>query len=259
MKPIVIVFVLLLTASIPVQSTGEAIKEVRWGTETWLGITDGNGLYDMLMNEIFSSRGVKVVKIEYPLERAILLVKYGEIDFTGGIFKDRAPHDDYYQSPLPIFSVSISAFYRRDLFDEPPSSPKDLVGKKVCSTPLIGEGMGLLKDQYKEVRRKNQAFLMTVLGRCDVFLDESYGMELTIKKNYRRAYYSSAEAVLNDFKKIKISEAEIYMIAPKSERGKKIIELYVEGTKEIYLNGRMGEIFKVNNLTAPNLDKYLQR
>jgi len=242
---------LLLLTSAPVYS--EEITHITWATDHWPGLTEANntGLYDVLIRNTFAQQGVVVHKVDMPFKRAVSFGPASKVDFAGGVIKDTAVSPKHYQAPFPILLSPVSAFYYTASFAQPPKNIEDLVGKKVCSSFQMGASIGMDKKDYVEVRTKAQAFLMTLYGRCDAYIDDRDEMAKVIERNKPAALANKGNVNFNDFKRSTVGRTAWYMVTPKTPRGKAVMTLYVQGTKALVRARQFNAVYQSRGFEAP--------
>ena len=231
----------------------EDINRITWATDHWPGLTEANntGLYDVLIKNTFAQQGVVVYKVDMPFKRAVSFGTASKVDFAGGVIKDTTSSPKHYQAPFPILLSPVSAFYYTASFVRPPKNIKDLIGKKVCSSYQMGASIGMGKDDYVEVRTKSQAFLMTLYGRCDVYIDDHDEMAKVIERNKPAALANKVNVNFNDFKRSTVGHTAWYMVTPKTPRGKAVMKLYVQGTKALVRANLFNAIYQSRGFEAP--------
>jgi len=234
----------------------EDIKRITWATDHWPGLTEDNntGLYDALIRNTFAQQGVVVYKVDMPFKRSVKFGATSKVDFAGGVIKDSAVSQVHIQAPFPILLSPVSAFYHTASFSQPPKNIEDLIGKKVCSSFQMGASIGMDKDDYIEVRTKSQAFLMTLYGRCDAYIDDRDEMLKLIERDKPAALANKENVNFNDFKRSTVGHTAWYMVTPKTPRGKAVMELYVQGTKALVRANQFNAIYQSRGFEAPTIN-----
>ena len=240
---------LLIFSLAPLMSSAEAIKEVAWGTEMWPGLTDrdGTGLYTHVFMAVFKSQGVRLTPQYLPFKRTIHLVDHHQLDFAGGILKDKVEGETHVQARFPILSTPVKAFFRKITVQGQWQGVNTIKGHKIVASPQLGEAIGLKKGEFREVDTKAQAFKMVAMGQADFYIDDEREMELTIKQN-KGGIQDYNE---HDFGIEQVGETDWFMIAPNNTRGKQIMELYEKGTLQLYRSGELQKLYESRGFHVP--------
>ena len=243
-----IAFLLFLSLA-PLMSTAEEIKEVVWGTDMWPGLTDhdGTGLYTNVFTEVFKSQGVTLTPKYLPFKQTIHLVDKHELDFAGGVLKDTVESEKHVQARFPVLSTPVEAFFRKTAVEGPWQGVNTIKGHRIVASPQLGEAIGLKKGEFREVSTKEQAFKMVATGQADFYIDDEQEMVLTIKQNKQEieGYHES------DFAIEKVGRTDWFMIAPNTERGKRIMEIYEQGTLHLYRSGELQKLYESRGFQVP--------
>lgn len=235
----------------------DKLAEVHWVTDNWPGFTqeDGTGLYDQIFQHVFKSQNVTLKKTYAPFKRVLRGIDNKRFDFGGGVLKEDTPHPKHIQAPFPVMTNQIFAFGKLNILQDEKLFTGDLKDLTICATHMFDEAAHL-KGKLFEVHSKKMAFNMAVLGRCDLFVDDRRTIEEVIKQE-------SPE--IDSFANLGFGAREVgrfsaYMISPRTSRGEKVMNAYVNGTLKTFKEGSLAEIYHRLGFIVPDeLIAYSQR
>jgi polar amino acid transport system substrate-binding protein len=245
MKKIIIIFFIFMNAFVFLSASD--IKAVYWGTAELQGFTDkdGSGIYTQILLRIFNEAGIKMEILYMEMKKAQELVEKGKIDFTGGIAKDKKPHDTYIQAKYPIILSRYNAFFHRNsitVWD----GINTIKGRKIVLTYYMAEGLGLKKHEVIEVTERKQALQILLSHYADFYIDDEKVMKEEINKNVNLFN-------IDDYQMENIVEVELYMISPHTERGRQIMEIYEKGTEKLFKSGELKRLYSKYGLLLPKI------
>lgn len=221
-------------------------EQVIWPSDDWAGLTHSpKDLYWTLFQRAFDNQGFKLQRQNVPFKRAIKMVEEHKADLAGGVNKYISESTLTIQAPFPVSSTPISTFYKRSFFPEAPPTAEDLSTLRGVSTHQIGDN--LVTGQLTEVGKKTQAFDMVIRGRADYYID--YAEQIEFELNNKSGKVSSFKE--SDYTTSIVSSTNWYMIFPRNDRGKKILNAYIKGTQSLYNSGELERIYQARGFTLP--------
>ncbi len=251
MKKLLYILLSILPFQLQAQS---AIDEVVWATELWPKYTDSaDAMYNRLFSNAFQRQGMTLYILEVPFKRSILMVNNGTADFSGGIPLDKELNPHHIQAPFPIISTPIAAYFRKSKFKREEVTLKLLKTSNVTATALIGQELNL--DNTRVINRKKQGLQMLIKDRTDFYL-ETLGQMLVVISENKGVAKNFNEA---DYDLKIVGSGNAYMIAANNDKGKKVMQAYIEGTKKIYHDGLLTEIYQnAGHETPPLVVEYMK-
>lgn len=224
------------------------INEVRWVTPSWRDYVnpDGSGIYNEIIFDIFKSENIKVTQIITPWKRALMMVEKGKADFTGADLFD----NKYYLPEYPIIKNSEVVLFKTSSISSVDSAQQlsGLTGVWVLgyldTIPL--EIKRNLKGFSTRSRQNALKMLLTPSRKVDYYFDNSYQLMQTIKA-------TQTQISPNDYSISKMFDEELFLLFHKSERSRRIIELYEAGTRKKYCDGSLQQLYQKWSQTMPNL------
>ena len=232
----------------------EDIKVIRHATESWGGFTneDGTGLYHELFREIFKESGAKVEVNYVPLKRAVELVKQGRADLTGGFNKDDRPFAKY-----PVFESSMSIIFRKDKIKDW-NDVSSLKGLRLVGPAETAKASGL---PVTEVDSRWQAATLMLKGRADGYVDLTPILTdfKETKKMIKSAQDTSGgenkfEFDADELRIETVKLTQLFMVFSDTERGKKVREMYEEGTRRMKADGRLDALYSKYKFQTPTIE-----
>jgi len=237
--------ILLLWLSLFFNATAQS-DTVDWVTDDWAKFTQKpEDLYWTLFSAAFTEQDFKLEREVAPFKRSIRMVTESKADFSGGVLKSTLPTDRYIQAPFPVISKPLAVFYKKTTFQNIQPTVETLINYRGVSTHQIGVAAGL--DTLHEVNKKQQAFEMVIRNRADYFIDFEEQINFEIENNTK----SIDNFKLNEYKITYLDDAAWYMISPNTERGRKIMDAYIEGTYELFKKGNYKKIYEQRGFKAP--------
>jgi len=237
-----IILIALLTTSIVHSSP---IKEIHWGTEVWEGYTDedGSGIFTKVLERVFETQGVQLLRTNYPLKRALYLTRNGTLDLAGGIPKDIKKSTQHIQAKYPIVITKISAFYHKDTILDW-NGLESIKGKKIVSTHIVGANLGLKSNEYIEVATRKQIINLILRKRYDIYID-AHKLLLTTVKAHNKKFIES------DYKIETLISKGWYLISTNNERGREVISLFEKGMETLQASGELKKLYDEAGLSTP--------
>ncbi|OMH38307.1 ABC transporter substrate-binding protein [Motiliproteus sp. MSK22-1] len=225
------------------------IEKISWGTEVWKGYTDkdGSGIYTQILERIFSNAGVEINISYMPFARTLHLVKINKLDFAGGIPRDKTKAKDYIQAKYPIAVNRFVAFFHKETLDKW-QGKASLEGRVIVATPHQAEQAGLEEEDVYVVETREQALQMVLNKRAAFFLDNEKVLENIIKENQ-----SAFDP--DDYRTEDVGTSGYYMIAPNTERGQAIMDIYEKGTLGLYKSGELNALYSQRGFSTPRIEE----
>jgi len=248
-KPLFIAAVLLTGATAWAE---DVTGPVRHATAEWLNFTnrDGTGLYHEVFREIFAEADLEVGISYMPLNRAVLMVESGEMDFTGGFAKD-----DRLFSTYPIYETTYSIMHAADS-DIDWSDPTALAGMRIVGPPQIASEVDF---EMTELESRSQAARMLLAGRVDAFIDLHELLEKFVETgdvaDVDQVSGDTTAIVLDktDWEITEVASSRLYILFTDSERGRAMRDIYDSGTEALFLSGRLDEIYAQYGIPTPTI------
>ncbi len=197
--------ILLLFSAISVHS--QQFEKLIWATPEWQNYTEknGNGIYNEIINSIYSKRGIKIVVEYVPWKRALYMVENKTADMTG---TDENLGNFMYSS-LPVIASREKAFYDSSRIKGIFSS-KNLPGLKGIWMRGYLENSSLKGLEGYETDSRESAIKMLIAERVDYYLDNEFQMNQALNLiSYDK----------NRYKTSLVAELNLYFIFSNSERG----------------------------------------
>lgn len=240
-----IILFLIFLVTLPCNVFADEIQEVHWGTEVWKGYTDtdGSGLYTQVLKKIFDHEDIELKTSFMPFERTLLLTRKGQLDFSGGIPKDKNENPEYIQAKYPILFTRFNVFFRTESVGTW-NGLESLKGKKIVCTPTIGDQVGLQENEYSVLPSRKQMIQLVIKKRYDFYLDVENIMSTVLDQNI--SFLAD-----KNYRVENIVSKGWYMIAPNSERGRSIMEIYNKGIIRLYKSGELKAIYDGYSLPFP--------
>lgn len=241
---ILIIFFFVLFSS-GVHAGNSGIRRIVWMTPVWEGLTDENGIYTIIVKEISRRSGVKLEILERPLKRALLEVASGKGDLTGGVPE---PVPGTLALRLPVFQTKISLLTKSKIVDLTEDS-NSIYRLKISTTHRVLDSAGLNPSRFAydifEVQSRKQAFLMFVHDRVEGYVDADFEMVRTAGQE---------EIDLGRFVKQPIKNAQVFMVVSKSDRGRRIKQLFDKVLAELYREKFIESLYLEKGFIPPVAD-----
>ncbi|MDC7224563.1 MAG: transporter substrate-binding domain-containing protein [Spirochaetales bacterium] len=246
MKSKLTILIIFIAACLSAQE--QEIDVVRWGVEEWEGFTDEDGLYTQLMMRIFEEKGIELDIQYYPFSRTLYLTQVGYLDFAGGISGKNENNRTFYLSRYPIYINRYRMLYNKKSLTAP-ISLESIKGKKIACTPDIGTSLGLREGEFLVVTTRDQAIRMVLSGRIDIFADQEEVFLASLEE-------FEAEINKENFGTHLIPITDnIHMVSTGSERGRRIMDLYDEGIRDLASTGELERIYSSMGFIAPEIEE----
>lgn len=229
-------------------SVAVEIKEIVWISPEWKGYTnkDETGIYNEIMNQVFQEKGIKIIRVYAPWKRSLVKVQASQADVTGGEVSSSL----YYQSKYPLTVSRESIFFEKVTIGNW-AGIQSIENKK--GVWIRGYSLG---DKELEKRLKIQindsrenALKMVFWRRVDYYVDSHSQLLKTLE---------NAELPFNqdEYQIETIKELYLYMSFSKTNRGKRIRDLYDEGIERLYRTKKtkLKELYEKEGLLLPDLD-----
>lgn len=224
-------------------------KKVIWVTPLWDSYTneDGTGLYNDIVNTIYTEAGYSIKQITRSWQRSLEMVQKAEADITGG--EDYSPR--YNQSTFPILYSSENILYKKDKWG------------KWQGVENLNEKLGVWYEGYAVVKQEH---LANILKGTDV---RSRQLALEILLNGKRDidyYFDNSEQMLQVMKSAgvsmsdyglemrEVSQSNLHMVFQKTERGNRLKAIFDAGFERLYCNGDLFTIYSKWQHVMPLLD-----
>lgn len=224
----------------------EEIREIHWATPEWKNYTnrDKGGLYNEIVKAIFEVNQITVHREYVPWKRALLMVKLGKADMTGG----DEPNDIYLYSTYPIIQSEEMVFFKKRSI---PSwnGIESLLGKR--GVWYRGYTESFPKEvkqnlQGRGVNARSQAVKIVAYERgADYYFDNYHQMMLTL---------GSTDIALDadEYQIERIYNSQLYMLFRDSTRGQIIRDIFDRGIERLYCLGKLQTIFEKWNRPVPD-------
>ncbi|WP_421901254.1 substrate-binding periplasmic protein [Maridesulfovibrio sp.] len=225
---------------------------IQYHTQEWKGVTNrnGTGLYHDIMKAIFTDKGYKVETSYFPFKRALMNIRKGGADISGGIEKTS---DDYLYSRYPTWVYRIAVMFNKKLLPswQGIKTITDNINQTVAP-PMQGKEYGI---NTKEIRTRYAALKLLFMGRVKYYLDDCTILKDVMKnKGNGIAFEEGKDASelrhmdWSQFTIQELSRREWVMVFPKTERGRQVREIYDSGFKQLYESGELHKMYAKWNL-----------
>jgi len=219
------------------------ITEIRIVTPSWPDQTneDGTGLFFDIVRSVYEPAGIKMTYKIFPWKRAEAMIASDEADAMLSALKRK----DRLTPEYPLWVEYTAVVFRKD-------KVKEWKGLKILdnkrSVWLRGYDfhttsyLKSVKLDWEEIDAYESAWKMLEKGRTDFYIDALADIEQYIKKNKPDMNVYQVETIWGE---------NAYMSFSKSEKSKKLIEIYDKRIIELFKSGELKKIFEKWNVIFP--------
>ena len=215
--------IISLAISLPSLTTAEKQPVLHIATDLWQTYThkNGNGLYQEILNRIYTPLGIKVNFKYMPYSRSVATLLNGEAHMTLGNYKETFKTEWYADCPMVEDNVDVAL--SKQLYEQW-QGPKTLIGKRVVSSYGMNFNQYYQLDDviYSEVRNNELMVKMLISGRTDAIIHYRNDIEL----NYKRLGQENLFLIRSVFNK---PSYFVFYDSPEALRYKEIFETQFKG------------------------------
>lgn len=195
---------------------------------------DGKGMYWDIFRTIYEKKGYKVVTKNSPYARSASLLKKKTIDAIPGVYADEFDYAYFPAKDLYFDIDKVAALFKKD-------SVKSWNGQKTIEGKRVGWIRSYeyheyldVKVDYRESTTRKAAIKMLLKGRLDFFLDPQYELKMALDNGFADSKVFSFKNVMN---------LHLYPAFRKDKKGKKLLDIYSEGLKELKNSGKLKALY----------------
>lgn len=223
----------------------ENIKEINILSQEIEGLAESNqtGLYWDIVREVYEPLGIKVHPTVIPFKRGITMLKKNTADAMLGLNKLDTANIIYPQ--WHFTSQSVVALYKKNKIPNW-KGEESLKEKKVSWIRGFNYDKYLtVKLNYEEKSNRVPTMLMLNVDRIDVFLDNNYDLQKTIKISNKEL--KNGNFNINDYNMSELMQLKLYIGFADSPKGRKLAKIFDERIPKLIANGKLKELFKKSN------------
>ena len=221
------------------------ITEIRIVTPAWPDQTneDGTGLFFDIVRSVYEPVGIKMTYEIFPWKRAEAMIASAEADAMLSALKRK----DRLTPEYPLWVEYTAVVFRKDKIKEW-NGLKTLDNKRtVWLRGYDFHTISYLKSvklDWAEIDEYESGWKMLEKGRTDFYIDALADIEQYIRKNKPDMNVYQVETVWGE---------NAYMSFSKTEKSKKLIEIYDRKIIEMFKSGELKKIFeKWNVIFSPD-------
>lgn len=235
MRRIILFFILCILMSTPLTGKADDIGQLTVVGPSWdrFANRDGTGLYNEILDRIFTDNGVQVRRLYVPSQRANELVQAGRADMMACRNRAVSP---LFLARYPMYEGAYHVFFNTKR--QPAwKGPQTFSGKSVVFR------LGYYSDKdfavpviIKEVKTAHAALGMVLLGRADYYVDHLNFINEAIRTSpipFDGAEYDIHEAGWRQY----------FPVLLDTPRGRSIEALYAAGMEQLHKSGELQRIF----------------
>lgn len=231
---LILFFVLFLAIS----AFGKEIKTIQIVTPEWPGQTnkDGTGLFFDIVRSVYEPAGIKMEYRIVPWKRGEKMLASKKADAMLDVLSYKEINRGKY--PMNVLFMGV-AFKKGKVANW--HGPKTIANKKVVWLRGYNHhnhpNLKGIKLNWREVDLRKEAWGLLNKGRVDFYIESLLDMEGDMKKGYKRIDMNSFQIEI-------IWSENTYMGFSKSEKSKKLIEIYDKRIIEVFKSGELEKLFK---------------
>lgn len=218
------------------------IAEIRIATPEWQNQThsDGTGLFFDIVRSVYEPVGIKMTFDILPWERAREMVASHKADAVLCVI---LPEDGLYTPRLPLYIEHTAAVFKKDRIKEwnglktlKNKSAVWIRGYNYHESPYLKN----INLKWHEADTYDEAWIsLTKADGADVYIDALVDIELYVKRK---------QMDISPYELKIIRKEKSYIGFSKTEKSKKLIEIYDKRIKDVFNSGELEKFFEKWNM-----------
>jgi len=219
-------------------------KTIHIVTPEWKNQTDkdGTGIYFDIVRSIYEPVGIKMTYQFVPWKRAEQMLELKEADAMVSALRRKERLTPNY----PMWMEYTAVVFRKDKIKDW-KGIESLRGKKVLwmrgydfhTTPYLKD----IEMKWEEIDAHATAWKMLDIGRTDFYIDAQVDIDEYITEN---------KVNMDSYRIETIWGEKAYMSFSKTEKSKRLIQIYDKRIIELFKSGELKKIFEKYNFTLPS-------
>ena len=230
---------LLVSILLPLSSTANDnnIQQILMICDNWEGTCNknGTGVYFDIIRAVYEPLGIKINYQIAPFKRGLKMIENNEADTLASAFKTPEREALYTYPKIRFMNEYTVLLKLKNMSPEDTNSPYS----KLCM--LRGfDYKSLIQPNTTiiEVDKTVQGIKMVLAKRCDAFMNAFYNSYMAIYQLKLEDY----KVDLTQFEMQHLTTEPIYLIFPKTAKGKQLAALYDDRLPVIYKQGTISRI-----------------